>query len=123
MKILTVEMTHQDGTDFAAWSTSGEMPPAQAMDRLIRVLSETRRTMEPAFPVTLPVLIKEPPQVDGPVWQWSIEADGSLILNLRHPGLGWLGFRMPNVDDFQEYLANVIDQRNALRNELRPPPG
>ena len=122
MKLMTVELTTEAGKDFAAWSNTGRVPAAEAVDRLVRVLAETRKTMEPAFPMTLPVLIKEPPQVDWPAWQWSIEADGSLILNLRHPGLGWLGFRMPNVDDFHEYLANVIDQRNALRNELRPPP-
>lgn len=121
MNLLTVEMTHDSGTDFASWSTSGEIPPSEAFDRLIRVLAETRRTMEPAFPETLPVLIKVPPQVDGAAWQWSIEADGSLVLNLRHPGLGWLGFRMPDVDVFHENLANVIDQRNALRAELNPP--
>ena len=33
---------------------------------------------------------------------------------LRHPGLGWLGFRMRNVDLFRENLANAIDQRDAL---------
>ena len=121
MKILTIEMTHQDGTDFAAWSTSGEIPPAEAFDRLIRVMAETRTKMEPAFSETLPVFIKEPPQVDGAGWQWSIEADGSLVLNIRHPGLGWLGFRMPDVDLFHENLTNVIDQRDALRHELTRP--
>lgn len=120
MKLMTVEMTSEDGTDFASWSTSGEIPAAEAFDRLIRVLAETRRTMEPAFSQTLPVLIKEPPQVNGAAWQWSIQQDGSLVLNLRHPGLGWLGFRMPDVDLFHENLANVIDQRNALRAEIDP---
>lgn len=123
MKLMTVEMTHENGTDFASWSTGGAIPPAEAFDRLIRVLAETRKTMEPAFPETLPVLIKHPPQVDGAAWQWSIQPDGSLVLNIRHPGLGWLGFRMPDVDLFHENLANVIDQRNALRNELAPPRG
>ena len=28
---------------------------------------------------------------------------------------------MPDVDLFQENLSNVIDQRNALRHELKPP--
>jgi hypothetical protein len=123
MKLMTVELTHEGGTDFAAWSTTGEVLPAEAFDRLIRVLSETRQTMEPAFPEKMPTIIKEPPQVDGPANQWSIEADGSLVLNLRHPGLGWLGFRMTEVDDFYENLANVLDQRNALRDELDPPHG
>jgi hypothetical protein len=123
MKLMTVEMTHESGTDIASWSTSGEIPPAETFDRLIRVLAETRKTMEPAFPETLPVLIKDPPQVDGAAWQWSIQPDGSLVLNLRHPGLGWLGFRMPDVDLFHENLTNVIDQRNALRDELAPPSG
>ncbi len=123
MKLMTVEMTSEDGTDFASWSVSGEIPPTEAFDRLIRVLAETRKTMAPAFPDTLPVLIKDPPQVDGAGWQWSMQADGSLVLNIRHPGLGWLGFRMPDVDLFHENLANVLDQRNALRDELSPPPG
>ncbi len=123
MKLMTVEMTSEDGMDFASWSTSGEIPPAEAFDRLIRVLAETRRTMEPAFSQTLPVLIKDPPQVNGAAWQWSIQPDGSLVLNLRHPGLGWLGFRMPDVDLFHENLTSVIDQRNALRDELEPPAG
>lgn len=123
MKLMTVEMTSEDGTDFASWSTSGEIPPAEAFDRLIRVLAETRKTMEPAFSQTLPVLIKDPPQVNGPGWQWAIEPDGSLVLNIRHPGLGWLGFRMPDVDLFHENLTNVIDQRNALRDELKSPAG
>jgi hypothetical protein len=123
MKLMTVEMTSEDGTDFASWSTSGEIPPAESFDRLIRVLAETRRTMEPAFSQTLPVLIKDPPQVDGAAWQWSIQPDGSLVLNLRHPGLGWLGFRMPDVDSFHENLATVIEQRNTLRAELDPHAG
>ncbi len=123
MKLMTVEMTHENGTDIASGSTSGEIPPAEAFDRLICVLAETRKTMEPAFSPTLPVLIKDPPQVNGAAWQWSIQPDGSLVLNLRHPGLGWLGFRMPDVDLFHENLTNVIDQRNALRDELVPPPG
>ncbi|MGJ7555932.1 hypothetical protein ACSFBI_18185 [Variovorax sp. RB3P1] len=122
MKLMTVELTHEGGEDFAAWSNSGEISPAEAVERLIRILAETRRSMEPAFPETLPVLIKDPPQVNGAAWQWSIEADGSLVLNIRHPGLGWLGFRMPDVDLFHENLANVIDQRNALRDELKLPP-
>lgn len=121
MKLMNVELTHEDGKDFAAWSNTGEVPAPEAVERLIRVLAETRKTMEPAFPETLPLLIKNPPQVDGAAWQWSIEADGSLVLNLRHPGLGWLGFRMRDVDLFHENLANVIDQRNALQGELRPP--
>lgn len=120
MKLLTVEMTHENGTDFAAWSTNGQIPPAEAFDRLIRVLAATRQTMEPIFPERLPMVIKEPPQVDSPGWQWSIEADGALVLNLRHPGLGWLGFRMATAEPFHENLANVIDQRNALRDELLP---
>lgn len=121
MKLMKVELTHQDGKDFAAWTNTGEVPATEAVVRLIRVLAETRKTMEPAFPETLPLLIKNPPQVDGAAWQWSIEADGSLVLNLRHPGLGWLGFRMRDVDLFHENLANVLDQRNALQGELRPP--
>ncbi|SFO84829.1 hypothetical protein SAMN05216567_10312 [Variovorax sp. OK605] len=121
MKLLNVELTHEDGKDFAAWSNTGEVPAAEAVERLIRVLAETRKTMEPAFAETLPLLIKDPPQVDGAAWQWSIEADGSLVLNLRHPGLGWLGFRMRDVDLFHENLANVLEQRNALQGELRPP--
>ena len=120
MKLMTVEMTSEDGTDFASWSTSGEIPAAEAFDRLIRVLAETRRTMEPAFSQRLPVLIKDPPQVDGAAWQWSIQPEGSLVLNLRHPGLGWLGFRMPDVDLFHDNLTNVIAQRNTLRAELDP---
>lgn len=121
MKLLTVELTHVDRQDFAAWSSTGEVPAPEAVERLIRVLAETRKTMEPAFPETLPLLIKDPPQVDGAAWQWSIEADGSLVLNLRHPGLGWLGFRMRDADLFHENMTNVIDQRNALLGELKPP--
>lgn len=123
MKLITVELTHVDGKDFATWATTGAAPPNEAVDRLIRVLAETRRTMEPAFPETLPVFIKDPPQVDGSGWQWAIEPDGSLVLNLRHLGMGWLGFRMPEVDLFHENLTNVSDQRNALRDELEPPAG
>ena len=121
MKLMHVDLTHDNGTDFASWQTTGEIPPSDALDRLIRVLAETRKTLDPAFPKTLPVLIKDPPQVNEAAWQWSIQADGSLVLNIRHPGLGWLGFRMPDVDQFHENLANVIDQRNALRDELSPP--
>lgn len=121
MKLMTVELAHQDGTDLAHWSTSGEVPPAEAFDRLVRVLAETRRTMEPAFPEKLPMLVKEPPQVDTPAWQWTMQPDGSLILNMRHPGLGWIGFRMPDVEDFHANLSDVLAQRKALREELGPP--
>lgn len=120
MKLMNVELTHDNGTDLASWSTTDSVQPAEAFDRLIRVLAETRRTMAPAFPDTLPVLIKAPPQVDGPAWQWSMQPDGGLILNILHPGLGWLGFRMPDVDRFHENLATVLDQRNTLRAELEP---
>jgi hypothetical protein len=118
MKLLNVELAHENGEDFAAWSTKGEIMPAEAFDRLVRVLVDTRSTMEPKVPEHLPLLIKTPPQVDNPAWQWSIEGDGNLILNLRHPGLGWVGFRMRDVDGFSENLADVIKQRNALRAEL-----
>ncbi|WP_093121377.1 hypothetical protein [Variovorax sp. OK605] len=118
MKLMTVEMTHEDGVDLATWSTTGEVPPAEAFDRLISVLAESRKMMEPAFSERLPLLIKTSPQVDGPAWQWAIEPDGALILNLRHPGLGWLGFRMPRVDAFREDLSSVLEQRNALRDEF-----
>lgn len=118
MKLMTIEMTHEDGADLAAWSTTGEIPPAEAFDRLIRVLAETRKAMEPAFPERLPLIIKHPPQVDGPAWQWAMEPDGALVLNLRHPGLGWIGFRINNIDAFYKDLANVLDQRAALRDEL-----
>jgi hypothetical protein len=118
MKLMNVELTHENGEDFAAWWTTGEILPAEAFDRLVRVLVDTRSTMEPEFPKHLPMVIATPPQVDSPGWQWSIEADGSLVLNLRHPGLGWIGFRMRDVDGFSENLAKVIDQRNALRAEL-----
>jgi hypothetical protein len=115
------ELTHENGEDFAAWSNTGKISPAEAFDRLVGVLVNTRSTMEPKVPDHLPMLVKAPPQVDNPGWQWSIEGDGSLVLNLRHPGLGWLGFRMRDVDGFSENLANVIDQRNALQQEFTPP--
>jgi hypothetical protein len=121
MKIMTVELTHEDGTDFANWSTFGETLPAEAFDRLLRVLVETRRTMEPAFPEKLPMLVKEPPQVDSTSWQWTMQADGHLILNTRHPGLGWIGFRMPDVEAFHANLSDVLAQRKALREEIDPP--
>jgi hypothetical protein len=121
MKLMTAELTHADGIDRASWSTIREIPPAEAFDRLIRVLAETRRTMEPAIAEKLPMLVKEPPQVDGPGWQWTMQADGSLILNMRHPGLGWIGFRMPDVEVFHANLSDVLAQRKALREELVPP--
>ena len=121
MKLMNVELTHENGTYFVAWSTTGKILPAEAFERLVGVLVSTRSTMEPKVPEHLPMLIKAPPQVDNPGWQWSIEGDGNLILNMRHPGLGWLGFRMRDVDSFLENLANVVDQRNSLRDE--PPAG
>lgn len=121
MKLMTVELTNENGVDFASWLATGAVPTAEAIDRIIRVLAETRRTMEPAVPEALPLIIKAPPQVHAPAWQWSIEADGSLVLNLRHPGLGWLGFRLPYVDGFQSNLVDVIFQRNALLDELKSP--
>lgn len=100
MKLMTVEMTHEGGTDCARCST-GEIPPAEAFDRLIRVLVETRRTMEPSSSQTPPVLITVPPQVDGTAWQRSIEAGCSLVLNSAIAGpadsasgcLMWISFR------------------------------
>jgi hypothetical protein len=121
MKLMAVELIQESGTDFAKWSATGEIAPSEAFDRLIRVLAATRQNMEPAFAQALPVIIKDPPPVDGPAWQWSIEADGSLVLNLRHPGLGWLGFRLADVEGFHANLGNVVDQRNALRAEFERP--
>ncbi|MFM9928300.1 hypothetical protein VLK31_35395 [Variovorax sp. H27-G14] len=72
MKLMTVELTNENGVDFASWLATGAVPPAEAVDRLIRVLAETRRTMEPTVAQVLPLIIKAPPQVHAPAWQWSI---------------------------------------------------
>ena len=121
MKLMSVELTHEDGTDLASWSTTGQTPPTEAFDRLIRVLAETRKSMEPAFAPKLPMFVKDPPQVDSPAWQWTMQADGTLILNILHPGFGWIGFRIPDAEGFHENLSNVLAQRKALREELSPP--
>ncbi|MFM9926886.1 hypothetical protein VLK31_28135 [Variovorax sp. H27-G14] len=120
MKLMTVDLTADNGTDYASWTTTGAISPAESVDRLIRVLAETRKSLEPTVPKALPLIIKQPPQVHSPAWQWSMEADGSLVLNLRHPGLGWLGFRLPDAEGFHTNLVDVILQRDALRTELRP---
>lgn len=49
MKLMIVEMIHEEGTDLAAWSTSGAIAPAEAFDRLIRVLAESKKTMPPSM--------------------------------------------------------------------------
>jgi hypothetical protein len=123
MKLMTVDLTHEDGIEYAAWSNTGVVAPALAIDALVRVLAHSRASMEPAVPGALPMLVKEPAHVDSPAWQWSMEADGTLRLNLRHPGLGWLSFRMPNAAAFRDDLQVVIGERDALRAELDPPGG
>jgi hypothetical protein len=121
MKLMTVDLECENGVDFARWNTTGETSPAEAFDRLVLLLAQVRAELQPSVPDRLPLIIKAPPQVTGPGWQWAIEGDGTLVLNLRHPGLGWIGFRMPDAHRFSEDLLDVLDQRTALQHETQPP--
>lgn len=86
MKLMTVELACEDGVDLARWTATGETSAAEAFDRLVPLLAQARAELAPGVPDRLPLIIKPPPQVTGPGWQWAIEADGTLVLNLRHPG-------------------------------------
>jgi len=124
MNLITVELTNEGDTDLITWSAS-PIPTAEALERLIAVAADARSAMEPAFPNRLPLIINEGTglRVDHPAWQWAFQADGTLVLNVRHPGLGWLMFRMPDADQFHQNLSNVLAQRDALRAEQGPAEG
>lgn len=122
MKLMTVELINEGDADLIDWSPS-PIPIAEALERLIAVAADARSAMEPAFPNRLPLIINEGFGVDHPAWQWSMQADGGLVLCIRHPGLGWLMFRMPDVDQFHKNLSDVLAQRDALRSELPPSEG
>lgn len=116
MKLMFVELAHVDGEDFATWATTGAAPAHEAIDRLIRALVRTRATMDPAFPQTPMLCLNDQKSGDAPGWQWTTAGEGGLVLNLFHRDRGWLCFPVSDEDRFQQDLANVIAQRNALRS-------
>jgi len=113
-ELLAVVLSEdENGMVNLAFQLDNQTQLTARIDQLIKVLAQKREAMEPAFPDRLP-LVSHIEGINHPAWQWSVMGDGSMVLNIRHPGLGWLSFRMPNVDQFQENLLNLLDQRNAL---------
>ncbi len=99
---------------------------ASRVDALIHFLLSARSTMQPAFAEGLPVHfeVTADQTVHHPPWQWSMTNDGVLALNIRHPGLGWIHFRMPNAAQLHQELGNALDVQRTLQSEIQnPPPG
>ena len=85
-------------------------------DKLLSALAQAREGMEPAFASKMP-LVSQVAGVNYPAWQWSMLPDASIVLNLRHPGLGWLSFRMPDATHLHQQLQIAIDQQKTLIDE------
>jgi len=82
-------ITRQDGKERARVQL-GE----NATQRLIRSVAERRTVL---FPAKTEKSGDEPLQIaHDPKWEINgVEPDGTVVVNLRHPGMGWLRFRFP----------------------------
>ena len=95
-------VTRRDGKERAR-AQLGE----DAAQRLIRSVAERRTVL---FPAKTEKPGGEPLQVaHDPQWEIdSVTPDGTVVINLRHPGMGWLQFRFPR--------KSAAKLANALRN-------
>ena len=82
-------ITRQDGKERARVQLGED-----AAQRLIRSVAERRTVL---FPEKTEKSGDEPLQVaHDPQWEIdSVTPDGTVVVNLRHPGMGWLQFRFP----------------------------
>lgn len=82
-------ITRQDGKERARVQLGED-----AAQRLIRSVAERRTVL---FPARTEKPGDEPLQVaNDPQWEIdSVTPDGTVVVNLRHPGMGWLQFRFP----------------------------
>ena|ERR1700719_2220758 len=80
-------ITRQDGKERARVQLGED-----AAQRLIRSVAERRTVL---FPAKTEKPGREPLQVaHDPQWEIdSVTPDGTVVVNLRHPGMGWLQFR------------------------------
>lgn len=93
MKLLTVELTETDGKDSISWSS--DAATSQTFDRLIAVLGQFRAEMHPPVKQEDPQSGESLPTIHDPRWRVGRELTGDLTLSVRHPGFGWLTFRLP----------------------------
>ncbi len=82
-------ITRQDGKERARVQLGED-----AAQKLIRTVAERRTVL---FPARTEKAGGEPLQVaHDPQWEIdSVTPDGTVVVNLRHPGMGWLRFRFP----------------------------
>jgi hypothetical protein len=71
--------------------------PAKVME-LIHELSDLRTELAPQVPTSIPTGQRHFVTPE-PLWDVSIEVrDDGRVLMIRHPGIGWLGFILPQAD-------------------------
>src|SRR4051812_1450272 len=86
---------------------------AAEIDAFIDVLWRVRASMTPEVQTDNPSLSGETLAVDGP--QFYVSRDrmkGGSVLQLRHPGLGWIAFHLPQ--DASGRLRELLESNAAL---------
>lgn len=79
---------------------------AQELERLILDASERRSQLEPKIQANAPTKFHA---LEGPRW-YSFRNGEYTILQLRHPGLGWLAFALP-APSRAHLLRLLLDQQ------------
>lgn len=79
----------QDVTEFIRSTAS-----VDDLEIITREVSSQRATLHPEIERTVPNL---PRSVHDPVWQIS-PYEGGALLQIRHPGFGWLAFTFPPLE-------------------------
>jgi len=116
-EILAAVLSEDENGNFSlGYNLDEQNQLTPRLDKLIAVLAQDREVREPGFPAKMP-LISEVSGVNGPAWQWSMLPDASLVLNLRHPGFGWLSFRLPDAIHLHQQLQVALDEQKKHLDE------
>lgn len=124
-KLATATLSEEDGKLQLQCATegSGAALNVDAIDRMIEVLGQFRAGLQPPVRTSDPVTGETVQAVTDPRWWISAEPmNNGALLQLRHPGLGWLGFALPleSLKSLQENVNRIVPMMEQLAQQTRP---
>lgn len=116
--LVTVSLTEENGQQSISYQNGDPNTPLQAatIEQLIRALGVMRAQMSPPVRTEDPKFGDEVEALTDP--RWWINADsfiGGALLQIRHPGFGWLGFALPlqSLRDLHALSGNALQTVEA----------
>lgn len=115
-EIVTVSLVEREGIRQLDWKT--DQAKIGDLDQLISILGQLRETLVPPVRQSDPVDGEVVTMAPDPRWRLTTTLDDQLVLQLRHPGYGWLSFQFPGQSE--DAILLLLQKRQLLKQE---PPG